>query len=382
MKNIGVEVSPEHAYGRAFLEGVAEYATKKGDWRLCSLSQDRLTPTVMNSLDGIIIRVLTDESERKLKKLGSPVVDIYGAKARRGVAQIHGDYTAFAKKAADFFVGRGFTHFGWCGVKGLVFSDQLGQAFERFIRESGHDISMYQFDRPRVEVFAFDRPDYVPDAKSIRRWLLALPKPAAIYCCNDHRAYQVMRVALEAKIKIPNEIVLLGNDNDSTICSFAQVPISSIDSNAVRIGYSAARLLDAVISQKMDEKFHRAVMVPPGELVERPSTEHIPIYPAWLSPVLLKIERDACNGLTAGDVVRIAGLSAPSVERVFREKFGISVVAYLTSVRMKRAERLLRTTDLLIKEVAAACGYATPQYFCRAFRSFYGRTPKRVFEKR
>lgn len=379
MKNIGVEVAPEHAFGRQFLEGVAAYAATKNEWRLCSVPHNRTNRALLSQLDGLILRLMGpsgNQIENAAHGIGLPVVDIYGERPRAGVAQIHGDYEALGRIAADFFVSRGFSNFGWCGIDGLVFSDETHAHYRKSLAAKGLEIQSYRCPKDLAEKIVYTVPDRIPDARTLRKWLRSLPKPIAVFCCNDHRAYQVMNIALNEGFDVPHDIAILGVDNDTMICAYAQVPLSSIDPNAERIGFSAARLLHALVERRAVRRMHRPMLVPPKGIVERKSTAHIPIDPPWLSSVLMEIETNLSNGIAPCDIVRASGLSATSVERTFREKLGVSVIDYITRKRMERAKQLLKTTSLLTKEIAFACGYRSSQYFCRAFKSYYGKSPK------
>ena len=377
---IGIEIAPEHAYGRAFAEGVSVYAVGRKNWKLRAISQQGLTAETFRSCDGVILRVLSDRIERLAQEYGTPVVDIGYEKPRTGIAQVSSDESAAGRLAAEFALSRSFVNFGYCGVNALPYSDRCLAAFSGKLAESGHSVLNYT-PPPKLcgqQVFDLGSPYRTPDASSIRKWLKSLPKPIAIFCCNDHRAYQLMSVALKVGYAVPGEIGILGCDNDTMLCSFAQVPISSIDPDAYRVGFTAARVLDALIAKPPRRKVHRPVLVPPKGIVERESTEFIPIEPRWLSEAILLIERELESGLSAERIFALSGHSAPHVEKVFREKLGVSVQTYITNARMKRARALLRDGRLSTKEIAAACGYASPQYFCRVFKELFGFSPQKL----
>ena len=216
-----------------------------------------------------------------------------------------------------------------------------------------------------------ENPERFADKARVRKWLKSLPKPVAIFCCSDIRALQLQQVALACKFNVPQDVAILGVDDDTMICSLATVPISSIDPNAFQVGFAAARMLQDV----MDGRQVASSAVEPSRIVERESTEFIPVETPWLSDALMFIEKNYAHGISAADVIRITGRSSAFAERVFRQKTGFSIQAYLTRVRMAEAVRLLTTTDRMVKEIALLCGYRSAQYFCRAFTSFHGRRP-------
>ena len=375
---IGIEVASTHAFGRAFTEGVSRFAVEKKNWKLRALQINKLSMDTLKHCDGVILRILDDRVERIVKTVGIPAVDIFCAKTHPGIAQISTDEQAAGEIAAEFFLSRGFVHFGCCGVNDFAYSDICTNAFCNRVVQAGHTVSRYECP-PRFrgkDLLDNGSPYHTPDAASIRKWLKSLSKPVAVFCCNDHRAYQVMDTALKAGIDIPHEVALVGCDNDTMLCSFAPVPITSVDPDAERIGYTAARVLNAIIQRRPTEKIHRSFLIPPKGLVERESSEYVPISPEWLSEAILLIERELESGISADRIFALSGHSAPHVEKVFKEKLGVSVQTYITNARMKRARELLRDGRLSTKEIAAACGYASPQYFCRVFKELFGFSPQ------
>ena len=377
MKTVGVELVTSNAYARGFAEGVAEYALTKSDWQLRSISQDSLTAANIGNFDGIILRLLNARIEKLAKSAGVRIVDIYGDHPRPGIAQIMTDNTAIGTLAVDFFLKRGYVNFGWCGIAGISFSDEPGAAYAQRLAASGYGVHRYECSPELYERIADGVPERFPDSKRLARWLKEIPKPAAIFCCNDHRAFQVMSVARMIGITIPEEISLLGIDNDTLLCSFTPVALSSIDPDAKRLGFAAARLLDATMKNPPRNRHHRPLRIPPIKLVERESTAYIPQSAKWLSEALLYIEKHLASGVSTRDIVRLSGKSSTFVERVFREKFKSSVQRYIMSCRIRKAQELLQEGNLLVKQIAAECGYRSVQYFCRDFKSATGHAPKR-----
>lgn len=394
MKQIAVMIETSRAYGRALMEGIAAYAQQAGDWKLRSLANGRVTAKTLRGYDGLIIRLADRTLASAIRATGLPAVDVYGDRppetkvdktkgdrpqADGDIPVADGDHRLTGEMAADFFQKRGFQHFAWCGVDGLSFSDQRGDGFCRALEVKG--FTPLRYTRPRriradSSLFYDERLDRVPDAAELAKWLQSLPHPTAVFCCHDYRAYQLMLVASDLGLRIPHELAILGVDNDTTLCSFAPVPISSIDPNAFQVGFAAARML----KDAMDGRRVGSSAVAPSRIVERESTEFIPVETPWLSDALMFIEKNYARGISAADVIRRAGRSSTFVERVFRQKTGVSILAYLTRLRMAEAESLLATTDLMVKEIGLRCGYRSAQYFCRVFTSYHGRSPLAVRE--
>ena len=371
---IGIEVVPSHAFGRSFVEGVSKFAAQQKDWKLRALQQETATNEALRKCDGVIMRAFGDSLDKFAASSGIPVVDVNCETDYPHLAQISVDESACGKMAAEFFLSRRYPNFGFCGISSARYSDSLRDAFCKALHKAGFPTNVYT-PSALLPGSDYDNPYRAPDRARVLKWLKSLPKPIAICCSNDNRAYQVMDIALKAGMAIPNDVAILGCDNDAMLCTFAPVPISSIDSDPFKLGYSAARILDALIRRRQSRKAHRPYWVSPKAIVERESTEHYPIDPPWLSDALLLIEKDLSRGVAARDVFELSGHSPPHVEKTFKQHLGVSVQTYITTLRMKKALSLLNKRQLSAKEVAFACGYASPQYFSRAFKDYYGKSP-------
>ena len=198
----------------------------------------------------------------------------------------------------------------------------------------------------------------------------------AVFCCNDLRAIQLQQVAREIGLRVPEDVAILGVDNDTILCSFAEIPTSSIDPNAFQVGYDAARILRAMLLKMPERKAHKIRYVRSGRLIERSSTELMPIDPPWLGDILMHIERNMRRPVSTSEIFELSGRSSTAVENAFRNKLHTSVQAYITSVKMREAKRLLADPSLRISEVAYLCGFSSPQYFCRTFTAAFGLNPK------
>ena len=399
MRKIAVMIETSRAYGRALMEGIAAYAQETRDWKLRSLPNGPLTAAQLQEYDGLIIRLADPKIAAEIARAHLPAIDVYGDRPldvygdrplecgdrppEDGVCPqlpvADGNHEKIGEMAANFFIQRGFTNFAWCGIDGLSFSDRRGEMFCRTLE--AHGFHPLRYSRPRriradSSLFYDERLDRIPDAAELSRWLGTVPPQTAIFCCHDYRAYQLMLVATDLKLRIPEEIAILGVDNDTTLCSFAPVPLSSIDPDAFKVGHSAARMLDAILTERpAPRRTHRFAVTPAG-IVERESTEFMPTDPPWLSTALLFIEKNFPRGISAADVVRLVGKSSTYVERIFKRKTSLSVQAYIVRRRMDEAVRLLKTTNLMTKEIGYRCGYRSAQYFCRAFADYHHRRPQ------
>ena len=373
MREIALMVENSRAYGRSMIEGIAAYAQERRDWLLRPLTvEDAFSPKVKD-FDGIIARIADERLADRLFRVGIPTVDVFCQKTYPGIAGVDSDHAGIGRLAREFFLSRGFRNLAYCGLPGVAFSDAREKAFADgatlvYAPKAHKTVDDSQFYAERV--------DHIPDAVQLRKWAKSLPTPVAVFCCNDLRAIQLQQVVREIGLRVPEDVALLGVDNDTIACSFAEVPISSIEPNSRQVGYDAARILHALMDRPPAARIHRIHRVRSGSLLERTSTEFMPIDPPWLGAVLLHIERNISRPIGAREIFALSGLSSTSVENAFRAKLGQSVQAYVTSVKLREAKRLLANPSLRISEIAYRCGFASPAYFCRTFAAAVGQSPK------
>ena len=372
-KKIAIMVENSRAYGRAMIGGIAAYAQEQPDWILRPLTvEDSFTPH-LNDFDGVIARIADDRLAERLSHAGLPIVDVFCQRVRPGIAGVDSDHRRIGEMAREFFRTRRFTNTAYCGIPGAAFSDARATAFASATTHIYGGRPAKPLDESQ---FYAERADRTPDARQLKRWLKTLPKPVAVFCCNDLRAIQLQQAARDIGLRIPDDVAILGVDNDTILCSYAEVPTSSIDPNAFQVGYDAARLLQAMMRRRPEKKPHRVRVVRPGQLIERSSTELMPIEPKWLGDVLIHIERNMRRPISASELFELSGRSSTCVENVFRKTLGMSVQAYVTSVKMREARRLIADGSLRISEISYRCGFSSPQYFCRTFSSYFGKSPK------
>ena len=359
------------------LEGIADVALNLGDWRLEPVEPRILTDVAnVRRYDGLIVRVMDDATADALARSGRPVVDTYGRLDQNPLPFIRLDDAAIASCAAECFAEHRYMRCAYCGLPGLRFSAARGEEFARLVEGRGATCATYDGADAASYRDTFvrnERMDHVADLAPLRKWVRGLPKPIAVFCCNDMRAFHLMKACADEKISVPRDVAVLGVDNDTVLCTFSNPPLSSIDTNSFALGQAAARMLGALVASPgaaVRNTLHR-----PCGTVERVSTESYPLKTPWLSDALVFIRRNIGRGISAADVVAHLGYSHTAVNNAFRRELGASVQQEIIRQRRERACRLLRETDMTAAAVAAACGYPSAQYFAHRFASAFGTTP-------
>ena len=204
-------------------------------------------------------------------------------------------------------------------------------------------------------------------------WLKSLPKPVGLMACNDYRGRQVIEACKTAGILVPEEVAVLGVDNDEVICNLANPPLSSIQLNVRRAGYEAAELLDKLMSDK--EVTSQKIDVLPTHVITRQSTDIMAISDREVASALRFIRKHSREPIQVSDVARAVALTSRSLQRKFRSVLNRSVHNEISYARMERISQLLIETHLPISLIASEFGFSDVAHMARSFRKIKGTTP-------
>ena len=389
---IALQIEKNRAHGRALLEGVADYALEQTDWRLELVDPEVLQDvSSVRKFDGLIVRVMDDATADVLRKARRPVVDTYGRIDNNPLPSIRLDDAAISEVAFKCFAEHHYHAFAYCGFPGVRFSDARGKAFRAFAERHGATVSLYDGKGPVTDKFFRDEKTDVPDAAVLAAWLKTLPKPMALFCCNDLRAVQVMKICSDLGLNVPKDIAVLGVDNDILLCTFTNPSLSSVKTDPFSLGRRAAEMLDEQMrsdvrnGKRTVARHCTPCLWAPKQVVERMSTDAYPFKTPWLADAVRYIRRNFAKGVTAKDVDAFIGYSHPKVNQVFNEELGHTVKKEILLQRSRAACALLRETNCTISEIAMRCGFQRVQYFVSSFSEEFKMTPeawrKRFFQK-
>ena len=380
MKKIGILIERERAFSRDLCSGIIKYAQECNEWTLTMLDFESLiNKSDAAEFDGFIVRALSKKIADTFAATGKPVVDLFEERDPSPFVRVMQNPMKIAQMAARHFLQHRFTNFAFFGHEGAAYSDMRRNAFTDCIRLHRKNCFTYT-PPPNIQNFEKDvlwREKYNVGAEkeSIANFVRKLPKPIAIFCSNDLRAHQLITVCREIGVDIPNEIAVLGVDNDEILCTFSSPSISSIDPNAREIGYKAAMTLAEIMCGKGVEPVTK---IKPKELITRASTQIYPIDPHWISDALVFIHTNVHKNLSAHQVYKHVKRSHTIVDSAFRKTLGTTVQKEIATSRLREAHRLLLSTDLPLATIAKLSGFASIQYLTRMFTSAYGKSPIRM----
>ena len=378
-KRICVSTFVSSEYGRRLLAGIGDSITHHDDWSLQFVRSNELRPGSLHEFDGFICDVRNEKMAKALLRLGRPIVDLLHLDdSAIRFPSVRTDHQSIATLAADHFIDRCFVHFAYCGFVGVGFSDCRRESFSAYLHANGHDVHCYaprhirnQFKEITSDAFTYTPKDFEP----LTEWIRTLPTPIGIFCCNDERGASVLEVCQKLKLRVPDEIAVLGADNDPVICQLAAPQLSSIDPNAYEIGCEAVRLLDDLFANRVARHSNEVRMVPPIGIFSRASSETYPVEPKWLSDALCYIRRNATRGISSVNVFEHLGYSHTLVQKTFKQKLGTTVQQEIAKNRLAEARRLVSQGQLPVSEIAKRCGFATAEYFCHCYTAKFGKPP-------
>lgn len=356
------------AYDHGVARGILRYAREAGNWRLFgqgwTLAQVR-DPKTWNG-DGIITRVHDPDEVPALLAPGVPVVDVCRTTPHQRIHSAANDDEATGRLAGEHFLAAGHRRFAYCGAPEGTWSTRRMQGFARAI---GVPLDrLVTFQRPRSW---WHKPGPAPTP--LKQWVRRLERPIAMLAGDDAIGVKLTQACADLGIRVPDEIAIVGVDNEEVLCELATPALSSIPCDTERMGYEAARLLDDLIKQgaKAANRETRHIAIPPLPLVVRGSSD---CFATSDEAVLaaLRLIHQSDQVIHVPQVVAVSGLSRRALEMRFRKELDRTILDEIRRTRLERACRLLVSTDLPVAKIAVLLGFSSPQRFHAVFRQRFG----------
>lgn len=379
-KQVLLTIETSRAYGRGIIEGVSRFIRETESWTIQFEEQGVLTsvPAWLKKWrgDGIICRTGLSPMGIHLRKLGLPLVELLGD-GKKYVSEVQSDSTIAGQMAAEHFIDRGLQHFAYYSYGNTWWGQFRGNAFEKALNERGKECIVF-LSKLRAKPEAFPQWKTLYETPLLK-WLVDLPKPVGIWCAADTIAHRLHGAALWLGFRIPDEIAILGIDNDKHLCNIMTPTLSSIDTNPVVVGYHAARLLDKKMKTRFKNKKKTQptvpLLIPPTSVVVRQSTDLIASDDPEMVCIGQVVRTRALTRLTVDMIADEFDISRRTLERRYRKAFGRTVDREIFLIRMEHAKKLLRETLLPVAKIGEQVGL-DGNYFIKAFHRHTGQTPK------
>jgi LacI family transcriptional regulator len=380
MRHVALLIETSGSYGRGLLRGVSKYNRERGGWSTYFHPHglgDPPPPWLRNWRgDGILARIDTPEIAQLLLKSGVPVVNLRGTVAELPFPYVGPDHDQIAKLAAEHLMERGLKNFAFCGKPAGIHPglDERGTTFAEVVRKSGGNCEVFPADCP------VDEDNWEMGHERLAKWLHSLAKPVGVMACNDERGLQVLDACRRCSAAVPDEIAVIGADNDEHLCDLSIPPLTSVDVNAENIGYTAAALLDQMMQGIKPPEMEQRLA--PRGIFTRLSTDTVASDDDEVNRTLRYIRENSCEGLRVVDVLAYMGMSRASLQQRLKRIIGRTIHEEIERVRLARVKELLLSPEMTIKQVARATGFSSVQYMTRVFRAALAETPARYRSRR
>ena len=363
-------------YGKSLLKGITKYSKEFGPWVFCrmplyyreTLGMEKVVEFAREwEADGIIAQLYNSSDIRKILDIGIPIIAEDFKERFSDIPNITGGYFETGQMGAEYLLKKGFKNFAFYGFKNIVWSRERAEGFEEYLKQHGFEVHSFEHEEtPSRELW-----HYKPSALS--HWLNSLPKPIAIMACDDERGNHIAEACKHAKIQIPEEIAVLGVDNDELTCNISDPPLSSIGLDIERGGYETAKLIDQMITQNQLKACN--IIVRPTHVITRHSTDICATSDKEISAALKFIHLNIDKNINVKDVLRNVPLSRRALENRFFKVTGSAVYKYICNLRIQKVTNWLLETDKSISEIAVATGFSESKNLSRLFKQVKGTTP-------
>lgn len=370
--SIALLIESSNSYARGLLRGVMSYIHEHHPWSIYLPEHGRGSVPVnwLNSWhgDGIIARIENSKIAAAVVNSGVPAVDVSAARLAPSLPWVETDDHTIAKLAAAHLIERGFQHYAFCGDDQFNWSRWREDYFQKQITDAGFVCHVYPQSTKRLKSIPWEE-----EQRRLSEWIQQLPKPVGVMACYDIKAQQLLDACRTVNVSVPEEVAIIGVDNDEILCNLSEPPLSSIIPNTHQTGYEAAALLDRMIAgQTVSSDAH---LIKPLGIATRQSTDIQAIDDKSISAAVRFIRHHACDGINVQDVLKSVPLSRRVLESRFQKIIGRSPHAEIMRIRLDRVKQLLTETDLSLIQIAERTGFQHPEYLNVAFKKLTDTTP-------
>ncbi len=376
---VALLVETSRGFGREFLLGMARYSRLHGPWSfhitpgdykqvvpkmkqwggsgiIARIADQRIAKAVIDANVPTIAIGLTDEQMKK----GSPLA---------AFSEISSDPAEVSRLAAEHLIDRRLTRFAYVGSDDRGWSAQRERTFRDFLVQRGFNPFIYS-SPPRLRDRIWEKEQSI-----LARWMSKLPTPIGVFACDDDRGREVLEACKLAGLNVPEDVAVVGVDNDEVFCELADPPLSSIALNAETAGYRAAAHLDAMMQGRVKKK--QRIVVEALGVVTRRSTDIVAVDDEDIAAALKFIRQQHGRGISVDRVAQEVAMSRRSLEKRFRDTIGRTILEEIQLTRLERAKRLLMETTHPISKVAEMAGFGSAGYFIQFFQKQVGKTPRK-----
>jgi len=353
------------------LQGLYDFSHPDQPWMFHDLSKSDTTAIQLSYLQTIKAKVIVghinqSEDIKLLQATGIPLINLSDLIYPRPFPVLGVASEQLGAMAAEYFLVRGFQHFGFAGHSTWYASNKVMKAYCGHLTQRGFKVHVLPPDAQT------SHGNYQQFLDQKQAWLRSLPKPIALYCDLDSLANVMCNAAQVANYKVPEDIAVLGTTNHSMICQLCHPPLSSIELPGVAMGHEMGKLIVRVLAGKtIPECTHLA----PIGVVTRRSTDIQAVPDPILGRALALIHAHLSDGISIAQILKPLPISQCQLFRLFRKHIQHSPHQELIKQRCLAAKQMLATTTFNVDEIARRCGFRDNLHLGRMFKKQENMTP-------
>ena len=360
-------------YNPAAHAGIARYAAEHG-WHLnADMSRIQVIPQGWQG-DGILAGLGEwDDPVKFIQRpeiAAKPIVDIYHMRPTVDLPRVTSDNVAVGKQAAEHFLEGNWRNFAWFGRVNHNVARLRRTHFTQTLAEHGHK-ARWLGESIQFSLQAFSGENLL---RRIGEELLAGPKPEAVFAFNDFDAAFVMDACHAVGLNVPEDVAILGVDNNELVVNSLQPRLSSVKLDFEVIGYEGAALLDRLMAGEAKPEAIR--LIAPRGVATRESTDVTAVNHPLVRKALAVMKARLNESMGVADLARAVGISPRTLETTFQKELTRSVHRTLMELRLREARHLLQTTANTVESIAADTGFCHAPHLYREFKKWTGQTPR------
>ena len=366
-----------------FLRGILNYSQSTEQWVVCKMppaykQQLGLEGVVVWAkewrADVVIAQFDPDDDVTLFRKNGIVALAQDYITKFADIPNITGDYRRTGEMAAEYFLAKGFTNFGYFGYNGVCWSDERYIAFRDRVLNSTGPENFYLYDRQNIDNM------WYYDQSVLTDWLQTLPKPIAIMACDDNQGNILLQACELCGLNVPYDVAVIGVDNDEILCNMSNPPMSTINVDIERGGADAAAMVDRMVkdhSYRGDD-----IVLKPLSVIERLSSSVFATNDREILMALRFIHANIDSRIQVTDVLKNVPLSRRLLEQRFKQMTGFTIYNYISFQRINRFAQLLISSNDSISDIAARMDEFDTKSISRRFKEIKGCTPTEYRKKK
>ncbi len=375
VKKIILFIEKSRAYGRGLIEGIFSYSRQHGPWSFYTGEDKNFIqlPDLKDwKADGAVVRELSNM--QKVINLDIPaVICVDVTKGISPYPFLSTDQQSIAQLAAQYFMDLKFRNYAYSGYSDLWWARERESCFSQLLKSKGFQVHVHQQHPAKGK-----RTWSLLQEKMIT-WLKSLPKPVAIMACNDDHARYIIEACKIAELYVPEQVAVLGVDNDTMVCDLSQPPISSVSLDTRTAGYKVAELLDKLMNGEAMN--NQLITVKATHIVSRQSTNILAVKDNVVVEAVRFIRQNANMPIQVDDIANAACVSRSTLERRFKNELGHSILKEIRCIRAQHIAQLLIETNMTVAEIADTLNYISYEHIGRYFRREMGVSPQAYRKK-